>query len=340
MFNLGDTAQEDQTVTFHDGNTAETFAVVVGVADERLLWFKDDFSGITGLEDTWVFNFSSTGIFLVDSPVDANEFGWNVSGSDVDDWAVTDLEFVRVGHNLDGGSESFATANGGVTFDDQDITSVRDVVLKTLDGHTDVVTWVSDIDWLSVHFEGEDLTLAREDVSVGWDRDDFHTWFQGTLFDATGVDGTDTLDSGVDARDWDTEWSVWFALWDFDELVEGFEESVDVDFLAGKSLDVATFVPWHVVGLFNQVVAEVAGEWDDWDLLLSERLGPASLFQHTGDFTNNFFEFFFRESLGSIGLDVHLVDTNNKLVDTEKVDQHSVLTRLTFNITVGTVLFF
>ena len=89
--------------------------------------------------------------------------------------------------------------------------------------------------------------------------------------------------------------------------------------LASLGLLLPSLVPWAVGGVVNHVVTVESGDWNE-----GNRLGVVSdLLDEVGSLLDNFLE----TGLGPLG-GVHLVDSNNELLDTKSVGEEGVLTSL------------
>jgi len=165
---------------------------------------------------------------------------------------------------------------------------------------------------------------------MGWQELDSGFLGALALFDTASEDVTDTLDL-VHARNWDTHGAVVGPLWRLDELFEAVEESVDVDWVtAGERNNVHTLPPFHLHGLGDEVIAHPAGDWQDWQLGVDESLLPANLLEHVLHFVLDF-GVPVVAVLGNIA--VHLVNTNEELLDAQKVNEDGVLSGLALDFT-------
>jgi len=171
-----------------------------------------------------------------------------------------------------------------------------------LDVETDVVTWDGLFELLVMHLNRLDLR-----GKVGWGELDSHTGLEDTSLDSSNWNCTDTRDL-VDILEWKSEWLLNRSLWLL-ELIEGFIESF-------------TFVPRHVGGLLDHVVTVPSRDWDELDFLDL----VTGLFKEGLDLLLDLLE----SGFGVVdSLLVHLVDTDDHLLDTEGVSKESVLSGLT-----------
>jgi len=230
--------------------------------------------------------------------------------------------------NLDLNGEVLDTVDGGVLLEDHDITNTRHVGLdKTLDVETNVVTADSLFDSLVVHFDGEDLTVAGGGGSVGGEENNLITRSDNTLLDTASEHITDTLDL-VDSGDGGSHDDVKVALGDDDILLKSIEEGVDMDSVV-SSKDITTSPPGHVGGWLDQVVTHPARDREDRDRLVNEVLLPADTDQHASGLI---LDFVVTGLLVSSNVTVHLVHTNNQLLDTQQVNEEGVLASLTLDL--------
>jgi hypothetical protein len=155
----------------------------------------------------------------------------------------------------------------------------------------------------------ESENISENIVAVGLTLD-------GTSLNTTDWDSSDTTNL-VHILKWETKWLVNRTAWLVDSI-NSLEKSLSSGLGLGFLLP--TLVPWGVGGWLNHVVTIETRYWDEWDML-----GVVSdLLDEVGGFFDNFVE----TILGPLG-GIHLVDGNNKLLDTKSVGEQSVLTSLT-----------
>ena len=104
-----------------------------------------------------------------------------------------------------------------------------------------------------------------------------------------------------------------------DEVVEGLNNGETGDLLLGSNVGGPARVPRSLVGLLDEVVAVESGVGDEGDLLGLE----ADHLEHLGELVLDLVE----SVLGPVA-GVHLVDTDNDLVDSEQVEETGVLAGL------------
>jgi len=326
-FDGDDLTQHNNTVAVHKGNTGETLAVLEAVGNQRLLGLEGDLGHLVGLQVVGIFHLLTTG-FLSHLPLDSGDTAGSTSSADETDRGVTSLDLVGDVENLDLGVEGLDGGEGGILPVDHDITTTGHVVLlQVLNVHTDVVTGLGLTDGLVVHFDGEHLTGARVGSSVGRHEDDF-IGLEHTLFNTTGQDITDTLDL-VDTGDGQTHSSVTGTLRDAAHFVQAVVEGRAGHFFAAD-LDLLALPPVHVLGGLDQVVTSPSGDGHVWDTTLDEVLLPTDLLQHILHFVH---DLVVTGLFVSGGVAIHLVDTDDDLLDTQQVDETGVLTGLTLDLT-------
>jgi hypothetical protein len=177
-----DLSEHHDGVALHNGDAAETLAVLERVDDERLLRLEHDLRDLVGLEHRRVLLFRATGL-LANFPVDLRHLDGRAARADEADRRVADLELSGVVQNLDlhnverkGNrvnkrtkpkqthlhSERLGAADRVVLGQNHDVADARHVrLVEALDVHADVVAGTGDRDGLVVHLDGEHLAGAR-----------------------------------------------------------------------------------------------------------------------------------------------------------------------------------
>lgn len=343
---LDDVTHHDQTVTFHQSKTGQTLALLEGFDAHRLLWCKHNSGGRVGLQFSWGFDGDLFLLDLVSGGLDFKDLAGRAVSTDETDWGVTNLD--RVWHLQDlhlGGEASGrrqVTVLDNIGNAEHDITNLRHVVLvQTLDGETNVVTTSGVLDLLVVHFDGLDDTRAM-DLGVRWVEVDLVFDIDNTLFNTTSDDITDTRDL-VHTRDRHTSWLFTITCWRLDVQFQAVQQSIDFDFGTVNALDSDTLPPWHIlltggVSGGNDVVTLETSQRQDREVLGSLAVLdglPAELTEDVTDFIGNFGEALLSVRLLVTSWDhVHLVDTTNQLLDTQQFDELSMLTRLSWDLTL------
>mmetsp|Transcript_2375 Transcript_2375/g.7858 ORF Transcript_2375/g.7858 Transcript_2375/m.7858 type:complete len:464 (+) Transcript_2375:152-1543(+) len=331
VFDRDDLTEHDRGVTVQEGDTGQTFALLEGVDDERVHRFEDDFGDFVGLQRHRGLELLTAG-FLANLEVERGDLARGATAADETNRGVTRLEFTRNVERLHLRGELLARGEGGVLLVNHDVTSARHVELvETLDVHTDVITRSGGFDALVVHFDGENLTTARVGRGVGREEDNIFTRLDETLLDATGEDITDTLNL-VDTRNRETHGGFGVAVGLVNHVVENVQQVVDVELLTSAHVVFAVDAvpPRHLGRLGQQVVTVPARDREDREGLLDVVLLPANLDQHVLHFVANFFVTFL---LVASHVAIHLVDTDDQLLDTEQVEKTRVLTRLALDFT-------
>ncbi len=266
---------------------------------------------------------------LSDLPVDLDDLASGTSATDESDGRVSSLDLTRDIQSLDLGGEILDGLHSQIRLQDHDVTGTGQVVLvKTLDIHTDVVTGTSLVDTLVMHLHSEHLTSARVGSSVGRHEDDFLTGLDNTLLDTSSKDITNTLDL-VGTRDGETHRRISLTLRELDELVQSIEEGIDVDGSTNGVDNINTVPPSHVGRLGDEVITHPSRDGDDGDRLLNKVGLPADTSEHMLHLITDL-NITLLLVAGNIG--IHLVDSNDELLDTEKVNQTGVLAGLTLDL--------
>jgi len=166
-----------------------------------------------------------------------------------------------------------------------------------------------------VHLDGLDLS-----GDVGWGEGANHTGLDGTGLDSADWHSSDTANL-VDVLEWESEWLVGWSSW-WDDAVESLEQGL-TGLLAGLlGLLLPTLVPRHVGGWLDHVVTVPAGDWHESNGLWI----VTNLLDVVADLLDDFLE----SGLGVLWLGVvHLVDTNDELLDAKGESEESVLSGLT-----------
>lgn len=329
MFNRHNLTQHDSRVTVKKSDTGKTLAVLEGIDDEGLAWLKDDLGGFVGLEGVGGFGLLATSL-LANLPLELGDLTGGTTTTDETDGGVTWLDFTWNVEGLNLSGKGLDVLQGRIFLVDHDITDTGHVVLvKTLDVHTNVITGNTLFDLLVVHFDGKDLSGTGIGRGVGGQEDDFLVGHDGTLFDTPGDHITDTLDL-VDTTDGETHGGIVLALRQMRKVVQGLLQGGDGVLVTLDVGNINTLPPTHLFGLGQQVVTNPTGNGQDRNRVQDKVLLPSDLDQHVAHFVTDFIVTVF---LVPSSVRVHLVDTDDQLLDTEQVQQTSVLTGLTLNVT-------
>jgi hypothetical protein len=206
-------------------------------------------------------------------------------------------------HDDNLGLEPFGVHSWGVLGIGSDVTSLDIRNRETFNVETDVVTWNSFSDRFVMHFDGFAFSGGSE-----WTEANGDVWLHDTGFDSTDWHSSNTRDL-VDILEWESEWLEDWSLWWLDGI-KSFKE-------------IWTLVPWHVGGVFEHVITNPTGDWDEWD---SFDL-VTNLLKISRDFGFDFIVSFF---LVVSTLGVHLVAAADHLLDTHGEGKKSVFSGLTF----------
>jgi hypothetical protein len=229
------------------------------------------------------------------------ELASNMGSVAIQDWGVTVTDLTGVVENDDLSLEGLGLLGWVVLGVGGNVTTTDILDGDVLYVETDIVTRASLWEGLVVHLDG--LHLSGE--ASGCKSHD-HAWLDHAGFDAANRYCADTADF-VHVLEWKAERLVQRALWRV-EIIERLEE-------------VWAFVPRHVCGFLDHVVALPAGDRNEGDFhgLVSNLLQVAG---HLGlDLSE----------AGLIvfdGLVVHFVACHDELLHTERESKQSVLTGL------------
>mmetsp|Transcript_4580 Transcript_4580/g.7395 ORF Transcript_4580/g.7395 Transcript_4580/m.7395 type:complete len:315 (+) Transcript_4580:561-1505(+) len=179
-----------------------------------------------------------------------------------------------------------------------------------------------------MHLDSEDLAGARSTGGVGRHEDNILTGVDKTLLNTSGKHITNTLDL-VDAGDRAAHRGGGVPGRRPGHVVEAVKHSLDSHLANIRDIDLDTLPPGHVLGILEQVVSHPAGDGDDRDGLGNEVLLPADTDKHRPHLVTDLVVALLLVS-GSVA--IHLVDTNDKLLHTEQVDDTGVLPGLALDL--------
>merc|ERR1711959_849078 len=318
MVHSGHLAKHDSGVTVQECNACETLAVLEGVDHDWLLGHADHASCVVSLElddaTAVVLDLVATSVLTL-APNDLDDTASGTTATDVADGGVAALDGPGDVEHLNIGLEVRGRRDGGVLLVDHDITDAGHVLLVKI---------------LVVHLHGEDLARAGSGVGVGGKEENLLAGLDTSLLDAASEHITDTLDL-VHTRHGEAHCLLGVALCDLDEVVQSILEGVHWDSLLLADLALHALPPAHVARLLEEVVTAPAGDGDDGNLLLDEALGPADLDEHALHLVADLVVALLLVE-GEIG--IHLVDTDDELLDTQQVDEASVLAGLALHDTL------
>jgi len=296
-----------------DGETSKWGEVGESLNAHGLGWVQFNDTSITRLDELGVSLGGLTGT-TIDLLLDFVELAGNVSGVTIQDWRVTVADLSRVVKHDDLGSEVLAAGSGLVLGVGGDVSTLDVLDGDVLDVESNVVSGGGLWERLVVHLHGLDLS-----GQLHWSEGDDHTGLDDTGLDTTDGHCSNTSNL-VDILEGETEGLVPWPLWG-DDSVEGVQEGLAAS-LAFLALNSPSLVPGHVGRLCQHVVSMPSGNGDEWN----SGWVVTDLLDESRDFLLDFLE----TSLGVWWLSgVHLVDSDDELLDTQGVGEQSVLTGLT-----------
>jgi len=307
-----DDTDSDGLSHISDGESSKWWVLGEGLDAHGLGGGHEDDGGITGLdllgEVLHLLTGSSIDLFL-----EFGELAGDVGSVAIEDWGVAVSDLTRVVHDDDLSGEGLGLLGGVVLGVGGDVASSDVLDGDVLDVESDVVTGAGFGERLVVHLDRLDFS---GDVDGGEGGD--HTGLDDTGFDSADWHSSNTTDL-VDVLEWESEWLVGGSGW-WDDGVESLEHGLSGEFALLHFL-VPSLVPAHVGGWLNHVVTVPSGDGDEGDGLGVE----TDLLDVVGNFAGDF-----SESLLTVWWlsGVHLVDTNDELLDTEGVGEESVLSGL------------
>jgi len=296
-----------------NGETAERGEVGESLNAHGLGWVQLNDASVTRLDKLGVGLHGLTGT-TIDLFLDLVELAGNVSGVAIQDWRVTVADLSRVVKHDDLGSEVGAAGSWLVLGVGGDVSTLDVLDRDVLDVESNVVSGGGLREGLVVHLHGLDLS-----GQLHWSEGDDHAWLDDTGLNTTDGHCSNTTDL-VNVLEWQTEGLVSGTLW-WDDGVKGIQEGGSGSF-AFLPFDGPALVPAHVGASLQHVVSVPSGNGDEWN---SGRV-VSDLLDESTDLLLDFFE----TGLGVWWLGgVHLVNTNDELLDAQSVGQEGVLTGLT-----------
>jgi len=238
---------------------------------------------------------------LVDLGSELLELAGNMASMAIKDGSVTILDLTGMVEHDDLGDEHLGVCARVVLGVGGDIASLDVLNGEVLNVETNVITGEGSLDLLVMHLDGLDL---GGDVH-GAEGDD-HTGTEGTSLDTTDGYCSDTTNL-VDILEGKTEGLVGRSL--------GGSESIEAAEEGGAG------VPGHVIGALDHVITNPTGDGDEGDV----GNVVADLLEVDGELTLDLIE----TGLGVVdGGVVHLVDSDDHLLDSHGLGEESVLTGL------------
>jgi len=295
-----------------DGESSKWWVLREGLDAHRLGGGHEDDGGITRLDLLGEVFHLLTGS-SIDLLLEFGELAGDVGSVAIEDWGVAVSDLTRVVHDDDLSGEGLGLLGGVVLGVGGDVSSSDVLDGNVLDVESDVVTGAGLWEGLVVHLDGLNFS---GDVDGGEGGE--HAGLDDTGLDSANWHRSNTTDL-VDILEGKSEWLVGGSRW-WDDGVKSFEHGLAGE-LALLHFLVPSLVPLHVGGLLNHVVSVPSRDGDE-----SNGLGVESnLLDVVGDFGSDF-----SESLLAVWWlgGVHLVDSDDELLDTEGVGEESVLSGL------------
>jgi len=293
-----------------DGETTKWWVLSESLNTHWLGWNHLDDGSITRLDELWrgFDGLTSTTIDLLN---ELSELASNMSSVAIEDWSVSVSDLTRVVHENDLGVEGIGTLWWIVLGVTSNVTTTDFLNGNVLDVEADVVSGKTLSELFVMHLDGLDFS-----GDTSWGEGNNHSWLDDTGFDTSDWNSANTTDL-VHILEWETEWLLsWSAWWlnGIDGLEEGLARG-----LASLGLLLPSLVPWAVWRWLNHVVTVETRDWDERNGLGVE----SDLLDEVGSLLDNFLVSVLRPLGG-----VHLVDSNDELLNTKGVGKESVLTGL------------
>jgi len=306
-----DDTDSDGLTHVTDGETSQR-----GVVSESL-----NAHGLGGnhLDDRSITRLDELGVGLnaltssaIDLLEELSELAGNVGGVAIEDGSVTGTDLTGVVEDDDLSVEGLGTVGGVVLAVTSNVTTANILDRYVLHVETNVVTGVTLLELLVVHLDGLDFGGDH-----GRGEGDDHTGLELTSLDTADGNRANTTDL-VDILEGKTEGLVVGALRLLNGI-NGVEEGLASNLGALGGLLLPALVPGSVLGDLKHVVTVETGDGDEGDVLGVE----ADLLDEGRGLLDNLIETRLRPLGG-----VHLVDSDDELLDTEGESEQSVLTGL------------
>jgi len=307
-----DDTDSDGLSHISDGESSKWWVLGEGLDAHRLGGGHEDDGGVTGLdllgEVLHLLTRSSIDLLL-----EFGELAGDMGSVAIEDWGVAVSDLTGVVHDDDLSGEGLGLLGGVVLGVGGDVSSSDVLDGNVLDVESDVVTRAGLGEGLVVHLDGLNFS---GDVDGGEGGE--HAGLDKTGLNSADWHSSNTTDL-VDVLEGESEWLVDGSGW-WDDGVEGFEHGLAGE-LALLDFLVPSLVPAHVGRGLDHVVSVPSGDGDEGDALGVE----SNLLDVVGNFRSDFLE-----SLLAVWWlsGVHLVDSNDELLDTEGVGEESVLSGL------------
>jgi len=238
---------------------------------------------------------------------------------------VSSLEYTRVLLNNNHSSELLNRQTLSLALEVDDVSGRNNLVLgDTLDGHTNRVSGSSRLENLLVLLDGKHLLSLKSRRS----NSDNITGAKGSLLYGTTDNLTNSLNV-VYSGNWKTKGSVGETLGGLDEVIQSLKKGESLDLNLGLEVGGPSLVPGSLVRLLNKVVSVESRVRNERNLLGLE----SDHLKHLAELILDLIETILRPSTC-----VHLVNSNNDLLNSKKVEKTGVLTSLSLlnsELTVG-----
>merc|ERR1712217_616407 len=318
-----DLAKHHHTITVHEGDAGEAFAILEGVAHQGLLRLEAALRHLVRLERVWILHFLAPGL-LAHLPLELGDAACRAAATHEADWRVADLDLVWNIEDLNLSIELLRLPKRGVLLVHHHITRPRHVLLvQAFDVEANVVTWIGHVHTLVVHLDSEDLASAGVRRSVGGQEDNFLARLHNALLDAASQHITDALDL-INSGDGHPHRGTGGPLRHAAHLVKHIVKCLHVDGLFAH-FNIHALPPAHVAGFLQEVVTHPAGDGQNRGVFLNELFLPSHVNQHALHLIR---DFIVTGLLVPGCVTIHLVHTNAHLLHAQQVDQARVLASL------------
>lgn len=311
LLNGLDDTDSDGLTHVTDGETSQRGVVSESLNAHGLGGNHLDDSGITGLDELGV-GLNALTSTAVDLLKELRELASNVGSVAVEDGGVTGTDLARVVENDNLSVERLGTKRRVVLAVTSDVATADILHGNVLHVETNVVTGVALLELLVVHLDGLDFG-GDHSGSEG----NNHTGLELTSLDTADGNRSNTTDL-VHILKGKTEGLVVGTLGLLDG-VNGIEEGLAADLGTLRGLLLPALVPGSVLGDLKHVVSVETRDGDESNVLGVE----TDLLDEGRGLLDDLVETGFRPLGG-----VHLVDSNNELLDTQGEGKQSVLTGL------------
>merc|ERR1719317_1709286 len=274
---------------------------------------EHDNSSITRFDELGVV-FSGLTSTTINLLLDLGKLASDMCSVTIQDWAVSIRDLSRVIQDNDLSSEVLNSRSWLVLGVRGNVSSLDVLHRHVLDVEANIVSGSTRGEGLVVHLNG--LNLSGQHVRG---EGDDHAGLDDSSLDTAHWHCSNTSNF-VDILKGKPKRLVCRSRW-WDDGIKSFQQSGTAG-LAFLALNVPSLVPGHVGAGLQHVVSMPAGDGDEWDSnwVVSDLLDEA----------RDFLLDFLKPSLAVWGLGgVHLVDSNDELLDSQSVSQQGVFSGLT-----------